>query len=341
VSVLRSFGKVAMTGVMAAVLLIPGLATAQDATPAPYNPATDPSSLSGKITSDGSSTVFPIMEALAEEFGAEAGGVELTVDVSGTGGGFKRFCAGETDLSNASRAIKDEEAAACAENGVSYYEFEIAYDGLSVVVSPENDWVTCLTTAQLALMWGPDAKDTKWSDIDASWPSDEINLYGPGTDSGTYDYFTAEVNGEEGVSTTDYTPSEDDNVLVEGVAGDKNALGFFGLSYYEQNADRLKLIEVDGGSGCVAPSAETVQDGSYAPLSRPLYIYVNAASLTRPEVQEFMRYSVATVTEYLAEVGYVNSPGSVYVEDQAKLEAVIAGTGTPDGPPATEATPSS
>lgn len=339
--ILRSLGKIAMTGAIAGALTLPGLASAQDATPAPYTPGTDLASLSGSITSDGSSTVFPIMEALAEEFGGQAEGVEVVVDVSGTGGGFKRFCAGETDLSNASRAIKDEEIALCAEAGVNYYQFEIAYDGLSVVVNPENDWVTCLTTEQLAQMWGVDAENTKWSDIDASWPGDEISLYGPGTDSGTYDYFTDEINGEEGVSTTDYTPSEDDNVLVEGVAGDTNALGFFGLSYYEQNADRLKLVEVDSGSGCVAPSAETVQDGSYTPLSRPLYLYVNAESLTRPEMQEFLRYSLGTVTEYLAEVGYVDSPDASYVEAQATLEGAIAGTGTPDGPAAPEATPSS
>lgn len=340
-SLMRSLGKVAMTAMVAAALTIPGIASAQDATPAPYSPGTDLGALSGKITSDGSSTVFPIMEALAEEFGAQAGGVEITVDVSGTGGGFKRFCAGETDLSNASRAIKDEEIAACAEAGVNYYEFEIAYDGLSVVVNPENDWVNCLTVAQLNQIWMKDSTVSKWSDVDPSWPAEDIELYGPGTDSGTYDYFTSEINGEEGVSRDDYTPSEDDNVLVEGVAGDKNALGFFGLAYYEQNADKLKLVEVDGGSGCVAPSNETVQDGTYVPLSRPLYLYVNAASVSRPEVQEFLRYSLAEVNVFLEEVGYVDSPTQSYLDDQAKLEAAIAGTATPDGPAAGEATPSS
>ena len=336
-----SIRRLAMTSVVAAALTIPAFASAQEATPASYTPGTDLGSLSGSVTSDGSSTVFPIMEALAEEFGLQAEGVEVIVDVSGTGGGFKRFCAGETDLSNASRAIKDEEIALCAEAGVDYYEFEIAYDGLSVVVNTENDWVSCLTIDQLALMWGPDASGTLWSDIDPSWPAEEIELYGPGTDSGTYDYFTAEVNGEEGVSTTDYTPSEDDNVLVEGVAGSKNALGYFGLAYYEQNADRLKLVEVDGGSGCVAPSAETVQDGTYAPLSRPLYLYVNAESIARPEIQEFLRYSIAEVGTFLPEVGYIGSPAQVYLADQAKLEAAIAGTAAPDGPAASEATPSS
>jgi phosphate transport system substrate-binding protein len=281
------------------------------------------------------------MEALAEEFGAQAGGVQLTVDVSGTGGGFKRFCAGETDLSNASRAIKDEEMAACAEAGVNYYAFEIAYDGLSVVVNPENDWISCLTVDQLNQIWMKDSTVSKWSDVDPSWPAEEIQLYGPGTDSGTYDYFTQVINGEEGVSRDDYTPSEDDNVLVEGVAGDKNALGFFGFSYYEQNQDRLKLVEVDSGSGCVAPSVETVQDLSYSPLSRPLFLYVNSASLARPEVQEFLRYAIAEVGPLLPEVGFIGSPSQIYADDQAKLEAAIGGSVAPDGPVSPEATPSS
>lgn len=340
-NVFRLIGRFAVTGVIVATLAIPGVATAQDATPAPYNPGTDLGALSGKITSDGSSTVFPIMEALAEEFGAQAGGVELTVDVSGTGGGFKRFCAGETDLSNASRAIKEEEVAACTEAGVNYFEFEIAYDGLSVVVNPENDWISCLTVAQLNQIWMKDSTVSKWSDIDQSWPSEDIDLYGPGTDSGTYDYFTQVINGEEGVSRDDYTPSEDDNVLVEGVAGDKNALGFFGFSYYEQNQDRLKLVQVDSGNGCVAPSIATVQDLTYSPLSRPLYLYVNAASLSRPEVQEFLRYAIAEVSPLLPEVGFIGSPSHVYAEDQVKLEAAIQGTIAPDGPLGPEGTPSS
>ena len=339
--ILSSVRNFVATTAVAAALVLPGLVSAQDATPLPYTPGTDLGALSGSITMDGSSTVFPIAEALAEEFGGQAGGVDVTVDTSGTGGGFKRFCAGETDFSNASRPIKDEEVALCAENGVSYYDFEIAYDGLSVVVNPENDWVTCLTVDQLALIWGKDSTVTNWNQVDPSFPDQSLDLYGPGTDSGTYDYFTQVINGEEGVSRDDYTPSEDDNVLVEGVAGDKGAMGFFGLAYYEQNIDRLKLVEVDGGNGCIAPSAETVQDLTYTPLSRPLFMYVNANSLTRPEVQEFMRYSVAEVSTFLSEVGYVNSPTSIYVADQAKLEAAIAGTATPDGPAAPEATPAS
>jgi phosphate transport system substrate-binding protein len=332
---------VAVGAAIAGALLMPGFVSAQEATPAPYLPGTDLGSLKGKISADGSSTVFPIMEALAEEFGKQAGGIQVTVDVSGTGGGFKRFCAGETDISNASRAIKDEEARACADAGVSYYVFEIAYDGITVAVNPENDWVTSLTVAQLTQIWEKDSTVTKWSDIDPSWPNENIDLYGPGTDSGTYDYFTAEINGEEGVSREDYTPSEDDNTLVEGVAGDKYALGFFGYSYFEENQDRLKAVPIDGGNGPVAPSPETVQDLSYTPLSRPLFLYVNAQSLTRPEVQEFMRYGVAEVTPLLPEVGFIGSPAHIYAQDQTRLEAAIAGNGQPDGPAAPGATPSS
>lgn len=315
-------------------------AYAQDATPAPYTPGTDLSALSGSVSADGSSTVGPITEAVAEEFAAEAGGVQVQVDISGTGGGFKRFCAGETDLQDASRAIKDEEAATCAEAGVDYYAFEVAYDGLAIVVNPENDWVTCLTVEQLQKMWAPDSTVRSWADIDPSFPDQPINLYGPGTDSGTYDYFTKEIVGEEGSSRTDYTPSEDDNVLVAGVAGDQGALGFFGLAYYEENMDSLKLVEVDGGAGCVAPTVETVQDGSYAPLSRPLYVYVSATSLERPEVQEFMRFYLANAMSLTEDVGYVDSPTEVYVADQGKLEGAIDGTVAPDSV-AAEATPAS
>lgn len=332
---ITGFGRLGKTlaGVALAVTLAsPLAASAQDATPAPYTPSADVSSLSGEISVDGSSTVGPIMQALAEEFAGVASGVQVPVGISGTGGGFKRFCDGETDISNASRPIKEEEAATCAANGINYYEFQIAYDGLTVVVNPENDWVTCLTVAQLNQMWAPDSTVTNWSDIDPSWPAEPIALYGPGPDSGTFDYFTEVINGETDASRTDYSPSEDDNVLVQGVAGDENALGYFGLAYYEENADTLKAVEIDGGNGCVAPSTETVRDGSYSPLSRPLFVYVKADSLTKPEVAEFVRFAIATAPSIAGEVGYVASPDNVYVEDQAKLEAAIAGTGTPDGP---------
>jgi phosphate transport system substrate-binding protein len=319
--------------------LLTGLAAiggvdAQDATPIPYEPGTDLGSLSGSVVSDGSSTVGPLTEAVAEEFGltvADAGGdVQVEVSISGTGGGFERFCNGETDLQNASRAIGEDEIALCAENGVDYFEFEVAYDGLAVVVNPENDFVECLTIEQLNMMWKPEGAATMWNEIDPSFPEEPIVLYGPGTDSGTFDFFTDVVNGEEGVSTTDYSPSEDDNQLVLGVAGDANALGYFGLAYYENNADQLKLVAIDGGNGCVAPSAETVADGTYAPLSRPLYVYLNAESLARPEVQEFARFYLANASWLAADVGYVSSPIDTYLADQTQLEAAIAGEATPD-----------
>jgi phosphate transport system substrate-binding protein len=328
----RSLAKSASVVALTAMLILPGLTSAQDATPMPYTPGTDLGSLSGKITADGSSTVFPIMEALAEEFGNQAGNVDFTVDFSGTGGGFKRFCNGETDISDASRPIKPEEDAACLANNINYYRFEIAYDGLSVVVNPDNDWVDCITVDQLKMMWSKDSTATKWSDINPSWPDESLTLYGPGTDSGTYDYFTQVINGEEGVSREDYNPSEDDNVLVEGVAGEKGALGFFGYSYYEQNQDRLKLLQVDSGNGCVAPSVETVQNLTYSPLSRPLYIYVKQDAIARPEVQEFLRYAIPEVNALLADVGFIGSPNQVYVDDQQRLEQIIAGAAGPDGP---------
>ena len=324
---------------LAGAMLLTGPVFAQDATPMPYTPGTDLGELSGSISADGSSTVGPIMQAVAEDFTAEAGDVEVSVDISGTGGGFERFCKGETDLQDASRPIKDEEAAACEAAGVDFYEFQVAYDGLSVVVNPANDWVDCITTAELATMWGPDATADSWHDVNPAWPDQPLTLYGPGTDSGTFDYFTEQINGEQGASRTDYTPSEDDNVLVEGVAGDENALGYFGFAYYEQNQDRLKLLQVDSGTGCIAPSPETVQDLSYAPLSRPLYVYVKAESLTRPEVQEFARFMVANSATLASEVGFVSSPTQVYVDDQTKLEAAIAGTGTPDSQLSADATP--
>jgi phosphate transport system substrate-binding protein len=315
--------------IAAALTISLGGAVAQDATPLPYTPSDNVSELSGTVVADGSSTVGPITEAVAEEFASVASDVQVEVSISGTGGGFERFCNGETDIQDASRPIKDEEAAACAENGVDFYVFEVAYDGIAIVVNPENDFVSCLTVDQLKLMWQPVDPATNWNQIDPSFPDQPISLYGPGTSSGTFDYFTGEIVGEEGSSTTDYLPSEDDNQLVEGVAGDENALGYFGLAYYEQNADRLKLVGVDGGNGCVEPTAETVRDLSYAPLSRPLYVYVNAESLRRPEIQEFMKFYIASARELVADVGYVPSPDDVYAGDQAELQGAIDGTATP------------
>lgn len=298
---------------------------------------TDLSTLSGEIVSDGSSTVGPLTQAVAEEFNAQAPNVQISVDISGTGGGFERFCAGETDVQNASRAIEEDEIASCAENGVDWYEFEVAYDGLTIVTNPENTWLTCITTDQLKQLWQKESPANTWADLNPDYPADTINLYGPGTDSGTFDFFVETILGEDEIRE-DFTPSEDDNVLVEGVAGDVNALGYFGLAYYEANQDSLNALAVDNGDGnCVTPSAETVQDGTYAPLSRPLYVYVTAESLQRPEVQEFVRFYLSEAPALAAEVGYVASPDETYAEDVASFEAAISGSGTPDN--AAAATP--
>jgi phosphate transport system substrate-binding protein len=249
------------------------------------------SNLSGRIEADGSSTVGPFVTAAAEDFQAQNPGVQVTVGVSGTGGGFERFCAGETDLSDASRPIKDdEEIPVCETNGIEYTEFQVANDGIAVVTNKENDWATCLTVEQLAKIWGPDSKIDNWNQVDPSFPDQKLTLAGPGTDSGTFDFFTGVINGEEDASRTDYQATEDDNVTVQAVSGDNGGLGYFGLSYFEQNQDTLNDVEVDGGSGCVAPSSETVQDGSYTPLSRPLFVYVKNTSLQKPEVAAFMKY---------------------------------------------------
>ena len=260
--------------------------------------ATDASGdgLSGAVTADGSSTVAPLSEAAADLYRDEEAGVNVTVATSGTGGGFEKFCSGETDISNASREIKDEEATLCEENGIEFTQIGVANDGLSVVVNPENDWADCLTVEQLATIWSPESEGTvsSWADVDASFPDVPLALFGAGTDSGTFDYFTDAVNGEEGAIRTDYSPSEDDNITVQGVAGNEGGIGFFGLSYVEENADVIKAIEVDGGDGCVAPTNETVQDGSYQPLGRQLFIYVNNASYSeKPQVKSFVDFSIA------------------------------------------------
>jgi len=255
------------------------------------------SDLSGRIEADGSSTVGPYTTAAAERFQRENSGVQITVGVSGTGGGFERFCRGETDLSNASRPIKDEEATVCEDAGIEFTELQVANDALTVVVNADNDWATCLTVEQLATIWGPDSKVQRWSEVDPSFPNEELSLFGPGTDSGTFDYFTGEINGEEGASRSDYSASEDDNTIVTGVGGEKGGLGYFGFSYFEENQDTLKAVEIDGGDGCVAPSVETAQNGTYKPLSRPLFVYVKNESLQKREVAAFLTYLLDNETE--------------------------------------------
>jgi len=258
----------------------------------------------GEVRVDGSSTVGPLTAAAGELFKAtpEGAGVNISVGQSGTGGGFKKFCAGETDISDASRPIKDEEAAACADAGVEYAEIAVANDALTVVVNKENDWAKCLTVAELNKMWAPEAEGTitNWNQVRDGFPDVPLELFGAGTDSGTFDYFTDVINGEEGASRTDYNPTEDDNVTVTGVEGTKGALGYFGFSYYEENMDKLTAVEIDNGAGCVAPSSQTAQDGTYAPLSRPLFIYPSKSAMQRPEVAAFVDFYVnndAAVTE--------------------------------------------
>ena len=262
---------------------------------------------------DGSSTVYPITEAVAEEFQKANRDVRVTVGISGTGGGFKKFCRGETDISNASRPIKPSEFELCAQNGIDYIELPVAYDGLAVLVNPQNTWVEYMTPAELKRIWEPDAQETitRWNQIRPEWPNEEIALYGPGTDSGTYDYFTDAIVGKEGASRGDFTSSEDDNVLVYGIAGDKNALGFFGLAYYAENKDKLKLVPINAGNGPVFPSEETVNNGTYQPLSRPIFIYVSKQSAQKPHIKSFVEYYINNTAELSREVGYVHLPAKV------------------------------
>ncbi|MER5621114.1 PstS family phosphate ABC transporter substrate-binding protein [Streptosporangium sp. NPDC002544] len=285
-------------------------------------PATEASAaLSGEVKIDGSSTVAPLTQAASELFGEEQPQVKVPVGTSGTGGGFEKFCAGETDISNASRAIKDEEKAACEAKGITFTELTVATDALTVVVPKENDWVTCLTTDQLKKIWEPAAegKIKTWKDVDAKFPAEALKLYGPGTDSGTFDYFTAEINGEEGASRKDYSPSENDNDIVTGVSGAKGGLGYFGFTYFEENVDKLKAVEIDSGSGCVAPSVEAAQGGKYTPLSRPLFIYPSTAAVKRPEVAAFLDYYASNIDAIAKDAKFV----PLNAEQEAKLKADI------------------
>ncbi|MBE9158749.1 PstS family phosphate ABC transporter substrate-binding protein [Nodosilinea sp. LEGE 06152] len=265
-----------------------------------------PSALSQNsvIQIDGSSTVFPISEAMAEEFMAANRGAQVTVGVSGTGGGFSKFCAGELDITGASRPIKSSEIEACAAGGVEYIEVPVATDALTVVINPENTWAESMTVEQLEKMWSPEADGTvtRWNQIDPSWPDAPIDLFGPGTDSGTFDYFTEVIMGESGSSRADYTASEDDNILVLGVSRDANALGYFGLAYYLENQDSLKAVAING----VEPTPENVENGTYAPLSRPIFVYVKKESLeSRPEVRSFVEFMLDNAREIVPQVGYV------------------------------------
>lgn len=275
--------------------------------------------LAGEVRLDGSSTIYPIAEAVAEDFGAANRDVKVTVGESGTGGGFKKFSRGEADISNASRPIKASEDSLCKANGVEYIELPIAFDGLAVIVNKENTWLEKITVAELKKIWEPAAqgKILKWNQVNPKWPNSEIHLFGAGTQSGTFDYFTEAIVGKSKECRGDYTASEDDNVLVQGIAGDKLSLGFFGLAYFENNKDKLKLVPVDdevkeNGDGGISPTAETVQNGTYQPLSRPLFIYVNKKAAEKAEIKAFVEYFVANAGPLSKEVGYVALPDAVY-----------------------------
>ncbi len=289
--------------------------------------------LQGEVRVDGSSTVFPLAEAVAEEFMRDHPGVRVTVGVSGTGGGFGKFVRGETDVSNASRAIKPDEIAPAAAAGIGFVELPIAYDGLAVVVHPSNTWATCLSVAELRRIWEPGSSINSWAQVRAGFPDVPLDLYGPGTDSGTYDYFTEAIMGESGASRTDFSASEDDNVLVQGVAGDAEALSFFGLAYYAANAERLTLVAVDSTTAgapdprrCVLPSVQTVGDGSYVPLARPEFIYARTSSLDRPAVRAFAEAFLTFAPELAEEVGMVPLLAETYALVRARLDARTEGS---------------
>ena len=278
-----------VVGVIAAALVVAAGCGGDDGDPAS----------GGTVSADGSSTVGPYVTSAAESFRDESG-TNVTVGISGTGGGFERFCRGETDLSNASRPIDEDEVTICEENDVEYLELQVANDALTVVVNSDNDWATCLTVDELNAIWKPGSTVKSWQDVRPSFPDEPLELFGPGTDSGTFDYFTDAINGEEGASRTDYQASEDDNVIVQGVSGTPGGMGYFGFSYFEENQDTLKALEIDDGSGCVAPSADAAQSGEYTPLARPLFVYAKTSALERQEVEDFLRYMLdneATIAE--------------------------------------------
>ena len=287
----------------------------------------DGGSVSGSIAIDGSSTVAPFAQAAQEAFQAENPDVKITVGTAGTGGGFEKFCAGETDISNASRPIKDdEEVPVCEKNNVVYDEVQVANDGIAVVTNTALK-VDCLTVDELKKMWNKGSKVKSLSEVNPKLPSTELTLFGPGTDSGTFDFFTDQINGEEGVSRDDYQPSEDDNILVQGVEGSEGGLGYFGFSYYEQNQDKLNLVGVDGGDGCVKPSTEAIQDGSYTPLSRPLFMYPSEKALKRPEVKAFMDYVIANYSDIATNSQIVPMTEAQAAEGKKALESAESNAG--------------
>ena len=324
---MKKYWLTSLASLLTAVLVGCGDNAVETSSPA----GTSPSEMVGKVQLDGSSTVFPISEAVAEEFGAVAPKVRVTVGVSGTGGGFKKFINQEIDISDASRAIKSSEVEKAAAAGIEFIELPVAYDGISIVVSLENDWVDHLTVAELKQIWQPDSTVITWKDVRDAWPAEPIRLYGPGTDSGTFDYFTGVINGKEQSSRGDFTASEDDNVLVQGISGDKYSLGYFGFAYYIENADKLRAIPVLGANGVVAPTVTTINDGTYTPLSRPIFIYINKAALDRPEVASFVDFYLKSAGQLAGEVGYIALPEDVYLKALDRVAKREAGSAYQEG----------
>lgn len=305
-----------LAGISAAVL-IGGFGLAQ------------PTAMAQIVQIDGSSTVFPVTEAVAEEFQkAKKGKIKVTVGISGTGGGFKKFCRGETDISDASRPILKAEIDICKHAGIEYIELPVAFDALTVMVNPKNSWASVMTVAELKKIWEPGAqgKITNWNQVRSEWPNAPLKLFGAGADSGTFDYFTEAITGKAKASRGDFTASEDDNVLVQGIANDRNALGFFGYAYYAENKDKLKAVAIDSGKGGVAPSEKTVLDGTYQPLSRPIYIYVSKKSADKPEIREFVEFYMKNAAMLVKQVKYVPLPDKVYTMGLTRFQARKAGT---------------
>jgi phosphate transport system substrate-binding protein len=321
----RRWVPLAVTSAAALVLVACGSGNDPDNATAEAGGDTSEAALSGEVVIDGSSTVFPLTSAAAELFQEENPGVQVSVGNSGTGGGFEKFCAGETDISDASRAIEDDEITICEENGIIQDEFAIANDALTVVVNAENDWATCLTVAHLKAIWEPGSKVNSWNQVDPSFPDEPLVLAGAGTDSGTFDYFTDAINGEEGASRTDYQASEDDNVTIQAVQGSKGSMGYFGYSYFAENSDTLKALEIDGGDGCVEPSPETVQDASYAPLGRQLFIYPSAEALERAEVEAFVRFYIENIDQIVEAAGFIGLNDEQKTTLQEQFDTLIGG----------------
>ncbi|WP_434167400.1 PstS family phosphate ABC transporter substrate-binding protein [Peribacillus frigoritolerans] len=316
---MRRFKGMAMTVMMGGVIAV-AAGCGSDDTKTSSGEGKGSGQLQGEVITDGSSTVFPIMEAVAEEYMATQPDVKVSVGSSGTGGGFKKFIAGDTDLANASRPVKEEETALLDENGVKYTELKLAFDGISIVANKDNEFIDSLTVEELQKLWIDNGKVKKWSDIRPEWPKEEIKFYSPGTDSGTYDYFN-EVILEEKPMVENATLSEDDNVLVQGVEGDKNAIGFFGYAYYSENKDKLKIISIDNGKGAVEPTHETIKSGEYAPLSRPLYTYVaNKSVAEKEQVADYTQFVIENAGELAKEVGYISLPEEEYQKDLDKLK---------------------